>query len=91
MLSHEFGILLIILAIELVQQTVDELSILTKKTKILLNCIGPYYLYSFPVVEACVKTGTHYLDVYGYLSQTLVLNAFGSFLPFPIVRERYHS
>ena len=35
------------------------------KTRLLINTIGPYHLYSSPVVEACAKNGTHYLDVTG--------------------------
>lgn len=38
---------------------------MAKKTKVLINTVGPYYLYSTPVVEACAKNGTHYLDVTG--------------------------
>ena len=41
------------------------LDALVKKTRVLINTIGPYHLYSTPVVEACVKNGTHYLDVTG--------------------------
>jgi short subunit dehydrogenase-like uncharacterized protein len=40
-----------------------ELDALAKKTKVLLNTVGPYHLYSTPVVEACANNGTHYLDV----------------------------
>lgn len=36
-----------------------------RKTQLLINTIGPYHLYSSPVVEACAKNGTHYLDVTG--------------------------
>ena len=43
----------------------SDLDILTRKTKVLINTVGPYYLYSTPVVEACAKNGTHYLDVTG--------------------------
>jgi len=43
----------------------DDLHELTKKTKLLINTIGPYHLYSTPVVEACAHNGTHYLDVTG--------------------------
>ena len=42
-----------------------DLHTLTRKTRLLINTIGPYYLYSSPVVEACAKSGTHYLDVTG--------------------------
>ncbi|KIX04537.1 uncharacterized protein Z518_05407 [Rhinocladiella mackenziei CBS 650.93] len=45
--------------------TAPELSTLAKKTKVLLNTVGPYHLYSTPVVEACAQSGTHYLDVTG--------------------------
>ncbi len=43
----------------------EELDILARKTRVLLNCIGPYYLYSTPVVAACAENGTHYLDITG--------------------------
>lgn len=49
--------------IQAVQLTSIELDALAKKTKVLLNTIGPYHLYSTPVVEACATNGTHYLDV----------------------------
>lgn len=45
--------------------TTPELSPIVKKTKVLLNTVGPYHLYSTPVVEACAQSGTHYLDVTG--------------------------
>lgn len=32
---------------------------------ILLNTVGPFNLYGYQVVEACVKAGTHYLDLSG--------------------------
>ena len=31
----------------------------------MINTVGPYHLYSSPVVEACAKNGTHYLDATG--------------------------
>lgn len=36
-----------------------------KKTRVLINTVGPYHLYGEPVVEACASNGTHYLDVTG--------------------------
>jgi short subunit dehydrogenase-like uncharacterized protein len=45
--------------------TTPDLTPVVKKTKVLLNAVGPYYLYSTPVVEACAQQGTHYLDVSG--------------------------
>ncbi len=43
----------------------QDLHTLTLKTRILINTVGPYHLYSSPVVEACAQNGTHYLDVTG--------------------------
>lgn len=45
--------------------TTPDLTPVVKKTKVLLNTVGPYHLYSSPVVEACAQSGTHYLDVTG--------------------------
>jgi short subunit dehydrogenase-like uncharacterized protein len=45
--------------------TTPDLTPVVKKTKVLLNTVGPYHLYSTPVVEACAQQGTHYLDVTG--------------------------
>ena len=43
----------------------QDLHTLARKTKVLINTVGPYHLYSSPVVEACAKNGTHYLDATG--------------------------
>lgn len=53
-----------------------ELDVLARRTKVLINTVGPYHLYSTPVVGACAKNGTHYLDVYEYtciLAEALVI------------------
>ncbi|KAI9803254.1 MAG: hypothetical protein M1825_002045 [Sarcosagium campestre] len=42
-----------------------ELHDLAKKTKLIINTVGPYALYGEAVVEACASNGTHYLDVTG--------------------------
>ena len=55
-----------------VQLNKVELDGVAKKTRVLLNTVGPYHLYSTPVVEACAGNGTHYLDVYGVLLAVLV-------------------
>ncbi|KAJ5083497.1 hypothetical protein N7456_012924 [Penicillium angulare] len=47
------------------QLNTDELNELAQKTRLIINCIGPYHLYSTPIVEACAKNGTHYVDVTG--------------------------
>ncbi|RJE21762.1 saccharopine dehydrogenase [Aspergillus sclerotialis] len=48
-----------------VQINKEELTPLAQRTKLILNCVGPYHLYSTPVVEVCAVNGTHYLDVTG--------------------------
>ncbi|KAJ5952812.1 uncharacterized protein N7479_011225 [Penicillium vulpinum] len=48
-----------------VQLNSTELSELAQKTRLVINCVGPYHLYSTPVVEACAVNGTHYVDVTG--------------------------
>ena len=53
----------IVIGIEVVTLTTTDLNALAAKTRVLLNTVGPYHLYSTPVVEACVENGTHYLDV----------------------------
>ncbi|KAF4955765.1 hypothetical protein FGADI_4336 [Fusarium gaditjirri] len=35
---------------------------LVKTTKVLINGIGPYLRHGTPVVEACARNGTHYVD-----------------------------
>jgi short subunit dehydrogenase-like uncharacterized protein len=41
------------------------LTAMTKRADILITTVGPYVDYGIPVVEACVATGTHYLDITG--------------------------
>ncbi|KAJ5102211.1 hypothetical protein NUU61_004433 [Penicillium alfredii] len=48
-----------------VQLNLTELNELAQKTKLVINCVGPYHLYSTPVVEACAANGTHYVDATG--------------------------
>ncbi|KXG52732.1 Saccharopine dehydrogenase / Homospermidine synthase [Penicillium griseofulvum] len=48
-----------------VQLNSNELNELARKTRLVINCVGPYHLYSTPVVEACAVNGTHYVDVTG--------------------------
>ncbi|KAJ5405026.1 hypothetical protein N7465_006310 [Penicillium sp. CMV-2018d] len=48
-----------------VQLNSSELNELAQKTRLVINCVGPYHLYSTPVVEACAINGTHYVDVTG--------------------------
>jgi len=45
----------------------DEKSLddMLSRTQILINCVGPFSLYSPPVLASCVKNKTHYLDITG--------------------------
>lgn len=43
----------------------QDLHALAKKTRVLINTVGPYHRHGEPVVEACAANGTHYLDVTG--------------------------
>ena len=36
-----------------------------KDIPVVLHCAGPYIFTALPMVEACLKTGTHYLDITG--------------------------
>jgi short subunit dehydrogenase-like uncharacterized protein len=44
------------------QLDAEGLNPLVKNTKVLINGIGPYHRYCTPVVEACARNGTHYVD-----------------------------
>ncbi|MFZ2030931.1 MAG: saccharopine dehydrogenase NADP-binding domain-containing protein [Vitreimonas sp.] len=41
------------------------LEALAKRAKVVLTTVGPYQLYGEPLVAACVKTGTDYVDLCG--------------------------
>ncbi|KAI3662363.1 hypothetical protein MP638_004887 [Amoeboaphelidium occidentale] len=42
-----------------------EMQELCKRTRVLLNCVGPFVLYGEPVVKACIENGCDYLDITG--------------------------
>lgn len=43
----------------------DQLNALARKTKLLVNCVGPYSLYGEKVIRACAENGTSYVDTTG--------------------------
>lgn len=58
----------------IVADVADEESLLrmAKRTRLVLNTVGPYRFFGRPVVKACVDSGTHHIDVSGepqYLEQ----------------------
>ena len=51
---------------ELIQADVDDLESLIKmceKTKVVIACAGPYEHYGEAVIAACIRGGSHYVDV----------------------------
>lgn len=42
---------------------------LAAKTRVILTTAGPFKLYGDPLVDACVRLGTHYVDISGELAQ----------------------
>ncbi|KAI5199191.1 hypothetical protein AUEXF2481DRAFT_365803 [Aureobasidium subglaciale EXF-2481] len=42
-----------------------DLQDLASQTRVIINCIGPYHIYSSGVVRACAGNGTHYVDASG--------------------------
>ncbi|KIY53232.1 hypothetical protein FISHEDRAFT_63417 [Fistulina hepatica ATCC 64428] len=41
------------------------LEVVVQQAKVVLTCIGPYWRWGTPVVEACVKYGKQYVDISG--------------------------
>ncbi|XP_027205864.1 saccharopine dehydrogenase-like oxidoreductase [Dermatophagoides pteronyssinus] len=38
---------------------------MAKRSRLIINCVGPYCFYGRPVVQACVEAGTHHIDISG--------------------------
>lgn len=45
--------------------TIEEIKALTERTRILINCVGPYSMHGEPIIKACIESETHYLDICG--------------------------
>ncbi|XP_077520909.1 saccharopine dehydrogenase-like oxidoreductase isoform X2 [Amblyomma americanum] len=61
----------------IVADVADEASLLAmaKRTRLVLNTVGPYRFFGRQVVKACVDSGTHHIDISGepqYLEQMRV-------------------
>src|SRR5437016_10971538 len=39
-----------------------------KKVKVIVNAAGPFQFTAKPIIDACLRTGTHYLDINGDIS-----------------------
>ncbi len=46
----------------------DSLAAMASRARTVLNMVGPYTLYARPVLEACVSTGAHYMDLTGEIA-----------------------
>ncbi|XP_050528457.1 saccharopine dehydrogenase-like oxidoreductase [Daktulosphaira vitifoliae] len=44
-------------------ETPESVQLMTASTSVVINCVGPYYMYGEIVVKSCVLKGTHYVDV----------------------------
>lgn len=57
----------------------ETIEAMTRRCRVVVACAGPFALVGMPVVDACMKSGTHYVDITG---------------EFPFVRrmiEQYHD
>ena len=43
----------------------ESLLAMCKRTRLVMNCVGPYRLYGEPVIKACIEAGTHHVDISG--------------------------
>ncbi|KAG0261880.1 hypothetical protein BG011_000577 [Mortierella polycephala] len=43
----------------------ESLEAMTARTKVVISTVGPFLQYGEPLVAACIKTGTHYIDSTG--------------------------
>ncbi|EXJ57734.1 uncharacterized protein A1O5_12524 [Cladophialophora psammophila CBS 110553] len=57
--------------LEVVELNRDDLQQLAQKTQVLISTVGPFAKFGEPVVEACVKSKTHYFDITGETPFTL--------------------
>jgi len=43
----------------------ESLAEMAKRSKVVLNCVGPFRMYGEAVVKACIENGAHYVDISG--------------------------
>lgn len=44
---------------------IESIENMTARAKVIINAVGPYRFFGERIVKACVKTGTHHVDVSG--------------------------
>lgn len=71
----------------LIADTKDQAAVdaVVKQAKVVIACAGPYAQIGTPVVDACVRLGTHYVDITGV--QCSVCHPTGPFLARVLLRE----
>jgi short subunit dehydrogenase-like uncharacterized protein len=52
----------IVIGNSLDQESMDNIA---SKAKVVLSCVGPYAKFGTPLVDSCVRKGTHYCDITG--------------------------
>jgi short subunit dehydrogenase-like uncharacterized protein len=55
-------------------QNTDKLNSLISKVDVVIHCAGPFSATSEPMINACMNTGTHYLDITGEIEVFESLN-----------------
>ncbi len=48
---------------EKIECCIDDIETITKRAKVLINLVGPYSNLCDKIIESCIKTKTHYLDL----------------------------
>ena len=48
-----------------------------REVKVVMHCAGPFIHTARPVVEACISTGTHYLDINGDITCFELVKKYG--------------
>lgn len=51
--------------IEIIEATIENIDLVTKQTRLLINCAGPYIFSGEKIIESCLSNGTHYIDLSG--------------------------
>lgn len=51
----------------------DQLDALVRLTKVIIATAGPFALFGSPVIESCIRVGTHYCDITGEVQWVRVM------------------
>ena len=73
-LADKFGLEYMIFGLENVEEIAQSIA----KFPIVLNCAGPFSRTAKPLVQACLRTKTHYLDITGEIEVFEMIKSFDS-------------